>query len=69
MNMSKNDTIADIITALGSNEEITINGFGKFSVVSRPERQVRNPLTGEQVTAKASKSVKFKASATLKAAV
>ena len=62
-------TIGGIASALKGSEEVSIAGFGKFSVVERAERMGRNPVTGEQVLIKASKAVKFKASKTLKDAV
>lgn len=42
-------------------------GFGSFSVTKRAARTGRNPQTGEAVKIKASKAVKFTASAALKA--
>ncbi|HRE02553.1 MAG TPA: HU family DNA-binding protein [Ilumatobacteraceae bacterium] len=44
-------------------------GFGSFSLSKRAARTGRNPQTGEAVKIKASKSVKFTASSTLKAAL
>ncbi len=52
--------------ALKGSEEVSIAGFGKFSVVERAERMGRNPQSGAQQLIKASKNVKFKASKTLK---
>lgn len=46
-------------------EEVAVPG-GKFQAVERPERQGRNPKTGETVTIKASRGVKFAASVGLK---
>lgn len=47
-------------------QEVDINGFGRFSVTERDEREARNPRTGESITVPAKKSVKFKPSKTLK---
>lgn len=47
-------------------QEVDINGFGKFSVTERDEREARNPRTGEAITVPAKKAVKFKPSKTLK---
>ena len=47
-------------------EEVSINGFGKFTVKDRPERQGRNPSNGEAITIAASKKVSFTASKGLK---
>ena len=44
-------------------------GFGSFAVADKPERQGRNPRTGEPLTIAAHKTPKFKAGANLKAAV
>ena len=38
---------------------VSIAGFGKFAVKDRPERQGRNPSTGEAMTIAASKKVSF----------
>jgi DNA-binding protein HU-beta len=40
-------------------EEVSILGFGKFTVKDRPERQGRNPKTGESMTISASKKLAF----------
>jgi len=46
---------------LKTGESVSFPGFGSFSVYERPERQGRNPRTGEPLTIKAKKGVKFKA--------
>lgn len=46
----------------------TIGTFGTFTVSKRKARMGRNPQTGEQIKIKASKSLRFKPSAQLKAA-
>lgn len=52
-----------VFTAIGDaaakGEEIAINGFGKFKVKDSPEREGRNPATGEAMTIKASKKLAF----------
>jgi len=61
------DAIVSVITeALVDGEEVSLTGFGKFSVVERAERQGVNPATSEKITIAASKAPKFKASSTLK---
>ena len=60
------DTVAK---TLKKGDEVSITGFGKFSVVKRAARQGVNPRTGERVKIKASKAPKFSAGAGLKAAV
>ena len=44
-------------------------GLGTFEVVKRAKRTARNPRTGEPVTVKARKAVRFRPSKTLKDAV
>lgn len=48
-----------IASAAAKGEEISIPGFGKFSVKDRPERPGRNPSTGAAMTIAASKKVSF----------
>lgn len=57
------DHIAD---AAAKGDEVSIPGFGKFAVQDRPERQGRNPATGEAMTITASKKVSFTAAKGLK---
>ncbi|HLH65930.1 MAG TPA: HU family DNA-binding protein [Solirubrobacteraceae bacterium] len=61
--------LATVTKTLKKGDEVSITGFGKFSVAKRAARTGRNPQTGETVKIKASKSPKFTAGATLKAAV
>jgi DNA-binding protein HU-beta len=64
------DSLLDTVTrTLKKGDEVSITGFGKFSVVKRAARQGVNPRTGERVKIKASKAPKFSAGATLKQAV
>ena len=46
--------------------EVSIAGFGKFSVSQRAAREGRNPATGETIKIKASKAAKFSAASALK---
>jgi len=61
-----NGIFDDIVDALKGGEEVSIAGFGIFSVRDRAARQARNPRTGEMVQVAATKVPKFKASKTLK---
>ena len=64
------ESMLDTVTrTLKKGDEVSITGFGKFSVVKRAARQGVNPRTGERVKIKASKAPKFSAGATLKQAV
>jgi DNA-binding protein HU-beta len=58
-----------ITDALKSGEGAKIPGFGSFGVAERASRKGRNPATGESITIKASKSVRFKVGKELKEAV
>jgi DNA-binding protein HU-beta len=48
---------------------ITLPGLGKMACRARPERQVRNPATGESVTKASDKQVKFTIAKALKDSV
>lgn len=48
-------------------KNVQIIGFGTYSVTDRAARDGINPQTGEKIRIKASKAVKFKAGAGLKA--
>lgn len=50
---------AAIADAATKGDEIALNGFGKFKVKASPERDGRNPSTGETITIKASKKLTF----------
>jgi DNA-binding protein HU-beta len=57
------ETIADELSGGG---EVSISGFGKFSVSDRAARQGVNPATGEKIQISASKAAKFSAASGLK---
>lgn len=64
------DTVIDSISdALKNGENITLMGFGTFSVKRSAARTGRNPKTGETVAISARNTPAFKASAQLKKAV
>ncbi|HMD52422.1 MAG TPA: HU family DNA-binding protein [Solirubrobacteraceae bacterium] len=64
------ESFIDTVTrTLKKGDEVSITGFGKFTVVNRAARQGVNPRTGEKVKIKASKAPKFTAGASLKQAV
>jgi DNA-binding protein HU-beta len=48
-----------LISELKSNGSVQLAGIGKLKLGERAERQGRNPATGEAMTIKASKTVKF----------
>ena len=47
-----NAVIDGIKKALSNGEKISLVGFGNFEVKHKPERQGRNPSTGEALTIK-----------------
>jgi len=59
----------NIASALKNGDQVTLSGFGTFSVTSRAARTGRNPRTGESISIPASKNPKFKAGKGLKDAV
>ena len=64
------DTVLDSITAtLTKGDQVTLVGFGTFSVKDRAARTGRNPRTGEPIDIPASKVPGFKAGKALKDAV
>ena len=55
--------------ALANGENVTLTGFGTFSVKEQAEKQCRNPKTGEMQTVPAHNKVHFKAVKDFKEAV
>ncbi len=54
------DAHADLlVNELKENGSVQLAGIGKLKLGTRAERQGRNPATGEAITIKASKTVKF----------
>ena len=61
------DAVFETITdELSSGNEVSVSGFGKFSVSDRAARQGVNPATGEKIQIAASKAAKFSAASGLK---
>lgn len=58
-----------ITLAMQNGEDVTIQGFGTFTVKTRAARTGRNPQTGETMDIPASQYVHFKAGKSLKEAV
>ncbi|MEZ5685626.1 MAG: HU family DNA-binding protein [Paracoccaceae bacterium] len=64
------DAISAVVTTeVAAGGAVTIPGVGKVYCKSRPERQVRNPATGETMTKPADKQVKVTIAKALKDAV
>jgi len=61
------DAVIDaVVKAIVSGEPVRLAGLGTFKPKNLPERQGRNPSTGETITIKASKKVSFTPAADLK---
>jgi DNA-binding protein HU-beta len=58
-----------IADAAASDAETSIPGFGKFKVKASPEREGRNPATGEAMKIAASKKLAFTPAKALKDAL
>ena len=58
-----------VAEALKKDDQVTIVGFGTFSVRKRAARSGRNPRTGETIHIKASNSPGFKPGKALKGAL
>ncbi len=64
------DAVVGAVTkALSGGSQVSLVGFGTFSVKKRAARQGRNPRTGETIQIKASNVPGFKAGKALKDAV
>ena len=64
------DMVFDSITnSLKKGEEVSIAGFGIFTIKHRAARQARNPRTGAMVSVAAMKVPKFRAGKALKETV
>ncbi len=64
------DALTEIVTKeVAGGGAVTLPGLGKVMCRSRPERQVRNPATGEQLTKPADKVVKMTIAKALKDSV
>ena len=64
------DAIADVVSReVAAGGSVTLPGLGKVACRARPERQVRNPATGETMTKPADKQVKFSIAKALKDSV
>lgn len=62
-----------VLAAVGENvakgEKLSLAGFGIFERVDRDARTARNPATGDSIDVPATKVIKFKPAAALKATV
>ena len=64
------DNLAELVAAeVAAGGAVTLPGIGKVSCRARPEREVRNPATGETITKPADRAVKVTVAKALKDAV
>ena len=68
-NRTAGDVVAAIVRELKKNGRFTLPSFGTFIVRKTKARKGLNPRTGESIKVKAGKTVRFKASPTLKKSV
>ena len=65
-NRAAGDLMAAIVKHLKKEGKFTLPSFGTFTVRKTKARKGLNPRTGESIKVKAGKTVRFKASPTLK---
>ena len=62
-------TFDAIVAELAGGGDVSVSGFGKFSVSERSAREGRNPATGEPIQIAASKAARFSPATALKKAL
>lgn len=68
-NRAAADVIEAIVAELKKNGKFTLPSFGTFTVRKTKARKGVNPRTGQAIKVKAGKTVRFKASPTIKKSV
>jgi DNA-binding protein HU-beta len=68
-NQVATDLVDAIVKTMKKEGKFTLPSFGTFTVRKTKARKGKNPRTGEDIKIKAGKTVRFKASPTLKAMV
>ncbi|MCX7378592.1 MAG: HU family DNA-binding protein [Alphaproteobacteria bacterium] len=68
-NRAAGDLMGAIVKEMKKNGKFTLPSFGTFTVRKTKARKGLNPRTGEAIKVKAGKTVRFKASPTLKKSV
>ncbi len=68
-NRAAGDLVTAIVKEMKKNGRFTLPSFGTFIVRKTKARKGLNPRTGEPIKVKAGKTVRFKASPTLKKTV
>ncbi|MEG5043555.1 HU family DNA-binding protein [Microcoleus sp. B4-C1] len=59
-NVPFGEVISSVVASLESGKDIKIEGFGTFSLIEKPEREGRNPRTGQLTTYKPTRRPKIK---------
>ena len=60
------DILKDIVDAASTGAEVSLPGFGKFKVRATPEREGRNPASGEKIKIAASRKLTFSSAKSVK---
>ena len=60
------DILKDIVDAASGGAEVSLPGFGKFKVRTTPEREGRNPSSGEKIKIAASRKLIFSSAKSVK---
>jgi DNA-binding protein HU-beta len=60
------DIFKDIVDSAASGAEVSLSGFGKFKVKVTPEREGRNPASGEKIKIAASRKLTFSSAKSVK---
>ena len=60
------DIFKDIVDSAASGAEVLLSGFGKFKVKATPEREGRNPASGEKIKIAASRKLTFSSAKSVK---
>ncbi|HWG04443.1 MAG TPA: HU family DNA-binding protein [Beijerinckiaceae bacterium] len=60
------DIFKDIVESAASGAEVSLSGFGKFKVKVTPEREGRNPASGEKIKIAASRKLTFSSAKSVK---
>lgn len=61
--------VKGVITGLKEGDKVTLTGFCTFTAKDKPEKEGRNPRTGEKVVIPARRAVTIKAGSKLKEAL
>jgi len=68
-NATVSNLISEIARSLKREGKFALVGFGTLKVARRAARKGRNPATGAQIKIKASKTIRFKPSGTLRRSI